>query len=123
MAVFALSGAEGLRDQGVETDQQTFAEKRQHNKDVGAEADCAHGDGAVRKLADHHGVHDGHAHPAEFGEDERKREVNRWAQFAREICKSAGMSVARSLRAERIPSKRWTWKAEEKTERICHRVT
>ena len=57
------------------------AEQSKHDKDVGAEADGAHGGGAVGQVADHHGVDDAHAHPAELGENERKREANRGAQF------------------------------------------
>jgi hypothetical protein len=71
MAVFALAGAKCLRDESVQAQKQTAAEKSEDDENVGAEADSAHGGGAVGQMTDHHGVHDGHAHPAEFGEDER----------------------------------------------------
>ena len=75
MAIFALAGTEGLRDESVEAHEEAAAEKREHDEDIGTEADRAHGRGAVGQAADHHGVDDGHAHPAEFGEDEREREA------------------------------------------------
>ena len=72
MAVFALAGAEGLRDEGVETDKQAAAEEAEDVDEDAAEADGGDGYRAVGKTADHHGVDDGHGHPAEFGEDERE---------------------------------------------------
>ena len=37
--------------------------------------------GAVGKASDKHGVFDGHADPADFGEDEGNGEVESWAKF------------------------------------------
>ncbi len=81
MTVLALTGAESLRHESVESHKQSSAEERQDNEDVGAEAYRAHGGGAIGKMADHHGVHDGHTHPAEFGEHQRQGEVHRGREF------------------------------------------
>jgi len=82
MTVFSVAGTEGLGHQGIEADEETFAEKGEDDEDAGADADGADGLGAIWKAADHHGVHDDHAHPAEFGEDERKGEAQRGRKFA-----------------------------------------
>jgi hypothetical protein len=84
MAVLAVARAEGLGDQGVEADEKTFAEKGEDDEDAGADADGADGLGAIWEAADHHGVHDHHAHPAKFGEDEREGEAERGREFAAE---------------------------------------
>ena len=81
MAIFALACAEGLCDEGIESKKEAFAKKRQHHEDTGAKADGTHGDGTIGEAADHHGVDNGHAHPAEFSEDERKGEPERGAHF------------------------------------------
>ena len=49
-------------------------------KDLG-ERDGAHGGGGVGEAADHHGVDDAHAHPADLGEDEGEREAQHGAEF------------------------------------------
>ncbi len=72
MTVLALTGAERLRNQCVQPNQQSTSK---HGEDVDENSAKAHGrDGhcAVWKAAHHHGVHDGHAHPADFGENERQ---------------------------------------------------
>ena len=84
MAIFAAAGAEGLGDEGVEADEEAFAKEGEDDEEAGADADGADGFGGVRETADHHGVHDDHAHPADFGEDERKGEAKSGAEFAAE---------------------------------------
>ena len=73
--------AESLGHESIEAEEETFTEERQHHEDSGTKADRAHGDRAVGQAADHHGVDDGHAHPAEFSEDQRKGEPERGAHF------------------------------------------
>ena len=84
VAVFALASAEGLGDEGVEADEEAFAEEGEDEEEAGADADGADGFGAVGETADHHGVDDDHAHPADFGEDERKGEAERGTEFVAE---------------------------------------
>ena len=84
VAVFAMAGAEGLRDEGVQADEKAFAEEGEDDEEAGGDADGADGFGGIGKAADHHGVHDDHAHPADFGEDERKSEAEGGAKFAAE---------------------------------------
>src|SRR5215467_2707386 len=81
MAVLALARAKGLRNERVESDEQAVAEKGQHVEQVGADADGTDGAGAVRKMADHHGVHDAHAHPADFGKNQRQSEPDGGTKF------------------------------------------
>lgn len=81
MAIFALAGAEGLRDKRVQSEKKAFAKKGQDHEDGGAKTDGAHGYGGVGQASDHHGVDDGHAHPAEFGKDQRESEAERRADF------------------------------------------
>ena len=81
MAVFAFAGAKGLRDEGVEADQESAAEKGQDVEQVGADADGADGAGAVRQVADHDGVHYAHAHPADFGKNQRQSEPDSGTKF------------------------------------------
>ncbi len=69
MAILAFAGAEGLRDEGIESEQNAEAKERDGDEDVRAESDGSDGSGAVGQASDHHGVHDGHAHPTELGED------------------------------------------------------
>ena len=71
-AVFGVARAEGLRDESVEADEEAFAEEGEYEEQAGTDADGGDGLGAVGKAADKHGVFDGHADPADFGEDERK---------------------------------------------------
>ena len=80
-AVFTSSRAEGLGDQRIEPDEETFAEEGEDEKQAGADADGGDGLGAVGEAADHHGVHDGHTDPADFGEDERDDEVKSGAKL------------------------------------------
>ena len=79
-----MAGAKGLGDKGVEADEETFTKEGEDDEENGDEADGADGLGAVGKAADHHGVHDDHAHPADFGEDEREGEAQGGAEFAAE---------------------------------------
>ena len=84
VAIFAAAGAEGLGDERVQADKEAFTEKGEDDEDAGGDADGADGFGAVRKAADHHGVYDDHAHPTDFGEDEREGQVKSGAKFAAE---------------------------------------
>ena len=93
MAVFAAACAEGLRDQSVEAEKDALAKKREDDEERGAEADGTHGHGRVGQTADHHSVHYGHAHPAEFGEDEREREAECGAHFAEVRLEAGGHGV------------------------------
>ena len=84
MAVLALTGAKRLRDERVQPNQQSCSK---HGEDVDQNSTKAHGsDGhrAVRKAAHHHGVYDGHAHPADFGEDERQGQSQRRSKLGAE---------------------------------------
>src|ERR1700757_2568304 len=84
VAVFATAGAERLRDECVQANEEAFSEEGEDEEEAGTDADRADGFGAVRETADHHGVNDDHAHPADFGEDERKSEVEGRTEFAAE---------------------------------------
>ena len=84
VAVFAAARSEGLGDQGVEADEEAFAEEGEHDEKTGGDADGPDGFGGVGKAADHHGIDEHHAHPADFGEDERKSEAQSGAEFAAE---------------------------------------
>jgi hypothetical protein len=80
-AVLGAAGAEGLGNQGVEADEEAFAKEREDEEEAGADADGGDGLGAVGEAADHHGVHDGHADPADFGEDQGQCQVECGAEF------------------------------------------
>jgi len=84
MAIFATTGAEGLRHESVETDEETFPEKGEDDEEAGTDANGTDGFGAVGEAAHHHGVDDDHAHPADLREDERKSELKRGSEFAAE---------------------------------------
>jgi hypothetical protein len=84
VAIFALASTEGLGHEGVQANEETFTEKGEDDEEAGADADGADGFGAVGKTADHHGVNDGHAHPADFGEDERESEAEGGTEFVAE---------------------------------------
>jgi len=80
-AVFGATSAEGLGNQGVEADEEAFAEEGKDEEEAGADADGGDGLGAVGEAADHHGVHDGHADPTDFGEDEREGQMQSGAKL------------------------------------------
>lgn len=82
MTVLTTAGTESLGNEGVETDKDSFAEKRKNDKQARGDADSSDGFGGVRKAADHHGVDDHHAHPTDLGEDKRKREAESGPEFA-----------------------------------------
>lgn len=82
MAVFTTARAERLRDKRVQADQDAFTEKGEDDEEAGSNADSADGFCRVREAANHHGVHDDHAHPADFGQDERESEAQSGAKFA-----------------------------------------
>jgi hypothetical protein len=80
-AVFRATGAEGLGDQGVEANEETFAKEGEDEEQAGADADGGYGLSAVGEAANHHGVHDGHADPADFGQNERQGQVESGAKL------------------------------------------
>ncbi len=84
VTVFAVAGTEGLRDKRVEADEDAFTTEGENVEEIGADGYGADGHGAVGKAADHHGVDDAHAHPADFGEDEREGEAESGAEFGTE---------------------------------------
>src|SRR5947208_1896547 len=73
---------------------QTAAEESQNIKKVRADAYRADGAGAVGKVADHDGVHDAHAHPADFGKDQRQCKADGGTKF-----------VAKCLDADHVRAK------------------
>src|SRR5437879_13752761 len=70
MAILALPGSEGLRNKSVQSDEKSTAEKGQNVNQNATEADCGNGRRAVGQTPHHHRIHNGHTHPAEFGENE-----------------------------------------------------
>src|SRR5258708_40217207 len=88
MTVVARARPEGLRNERVQSHEQAPTEQTQHDEQVAAQTDGAHAGRAVGESADHHGVHDGHAHPAELRENERNREPQRGTEFGAKCLKS-----------------------------------
>jgi len=84
VAVFTPASAESLRDEGIEADEDAFGEESEDDEEARRNADGADGFSGVRKAADHHGVDNGHGHPADLGEDEGKGEAEGGAEFATE---------------------------------------
>src|ERR1700688_2191699 len=79
MTVLQISGAEGLRYQSVEPQQQAAGENRNRIKYRSAEAyrsDCF-----SANASDKHRVYDAHGHPAEFGQHQRRGHRKHGAQF------------------------------------------
>ena len=66
--------AEGLRDEGVEAEEDAADAEGEGVEDDLGESGGGHGDGRVRQAADHAGVDDGHGHPAELAGDEGRGE-------------------------------------------------
>ena len=91
VAVFATASAEGLGDEGVEANEEAFAEEGEDDEEAGADADSTDGLGAVGQAAHHHGVDDDHAHPADFGKDEGEGQVQSGAKFVAEDGEEGGM--------------------------------
>ncbi len=84
VAVVRTAGAEGLGDEGVQADEESFAEKDEDEIEAGGNADGGDGLGAVSKAADHHGVLDGHGDPANLGQDKWESEIQRGSQLGAE---------------------------------------
>ena len=84
VAVLAVTGTESLRNEGVQTDEEAFAKEGEDDEDAGTDADGTDGFGTVGETANHHGIDDYHAHPADFREDERKGEMKGGAEFVAE---------------------------------------
>ena len=95
MTIFPLTGTERLGDHGVEAHEKSCAEQSEDNEDIGAETDRTHCSGAVGEMADHDGVHDGHAHPAKLGEYQRQGEAHRGRQFFAESFQANHGTVVR----------------------------
>src|ERR1700682_744620 len=95
MTVLTLASSEGLRDVRIQSHEQAAAEESQHDKNVGAQADRAHGGRAVGEAPYHHRIDDGHAHPAELGEDERNSQTQRGAEFT-----ATGLASAHGWRSK-----------------------
>src|SRR3954454_13666066 len=71
MAIFAITSAESLRNEGIQPKQKARTEDRE-----GIESAAANGnrtDCRWAQVADHDGVNDVHRDPAEFGESHRYR--------------------------------------------------
>jgi len=81
VAVVAPAGAEGLGDERVQADQEALAEENEDEKKAGSDADGGDGLGTVGEAANHHGVHDGHGNPADFGEDEGEGQMESGPQL------------------------------------------
>src|SRR5260370_22761392 len=88
MAVFAVACNESLRNKCVQANQKPSAKKRQHVNKNATQANGGDGHGAIGEPPDHHGVDDGHAHPAKFGEHERNGELQGRAEFGAKCLKS-----------------------------------
>src|SRR5260370_28504866 len=108
MTVLTPARSEGLRDERIQSHQQAATKERQHNKNVGAKADGAHGGGAVGEPPDHHSVHYGNAHPAKLGKEEWNGQPQRGAEFGAQCLESNHKCTARgtSLRGTEKRSKR-----------------
>ncbi len=81
VGVVELARAVGLRDVGVEAEQDAADAEGEGVVDDLGECGGGDGDGRVGQVADHDGVDDGHEHPAEFGEDERQGEREHGLDF------------------------------------------
>ena len=103
MAIFALPGAEGLRNERVQANQYAAAKERDNIENAGADADGADGVGAVRLMTDHDGVDDAHGHPPDLGENKGQRQAQGGAHFG-----------AKSLQAEHF-FWRGFWKCKRPT--------
>jgi hypothetical protein len=84
VAILATARAKGLRHQGVQSDEDPFAEESEDDEEARGDADRSDRLSRVGKAADHHGVYNHHAHPADFGKDEWKGEAKGGAEFAAE---------------------------------------
>jgi len=73
VALIEIATAPCLRNEGVETEQQSNAEERWPVIDGVAEAHGSNGDGT--ELADHDEIDDAHGHPAELGQHDGAGEL------------------------------------------------
>ena len=69
VAIVGVAGAVGLRDQGIEPEQQSHPEDGEG--DVERVADAGRADRRRSERRDHHRVDQAHAHPAEFSQHDR----------------------------------------------------
>ena len=88
MAILNLAGAERLRNKSVQAEKKAASKQCEDDEKIRAEADGAHGNRAVRQMANHYRVDDRHAHPAEFCEDKRQRQTDGGSQFDAECLQS-----------------------------------
>ena len=93
MAILNLAGAERLRNKSVQAEKKAASKQRKDDENIRAEADGAHGNRAVRQMANHYRVDDRHAHPAEFREDQRQRQTDGGSQFDAECFQVSSESV------------------------------
>ena len=82
MAILEVAGAERLRDQGVEPEQQPHREDRHADEQRAADADCA--DRFRAEPPHHQRVDHPHRHPAELRHHDRRGEPEHRAEFRSE---------------------------------------
>src|SRR6266702_8820125 len=111
MAIFAPACTQSLRNKRVQANQKPPTKKRQHVNKKATQANGGDGHSAVGQAADHHGIHDGHAHPTEFGEDERNGKPQRGADFGAKCLQSDHGGTIRRMSVsgakERRKQMRW----------------
>ncbi len=73
---FVLLGAEGLRDEGIEAEEDTTDAEAEGVEEDLSEGGGAHGEGGVGEMAEHNGVDQRHGDPAELAGDERQGKVD-----------------------------------------------
>src|SRR5207245_2236817 len=81
VTIFALTGTKGLSDESIEPDKHAAAEKSQDVEEVGTDADGTDGARAIRQVTNHDGIHDAHAHPADFCEHQWQSEPSGGAEL------------------------------------------
>src|SRR6202789_4633334 len=88
----------------MEPAHQAVAEDRGGGEQNAAEADGADGFGAMGLAADHHGIDDGHGHPAEFGEDERDGQTQHGARFFGDVVEEEAFQHGDGMREANLGS-------------------
>ncbi len=91
IGLFVLFGAEGLGDEGVETEEDAADAEAEGVEEDLREGGGAHGEGGVGEMAEHDGVDQRHGDPAELA-----------AMSGRARWTSGGSSLRRSLNLRRI---------------------
>ena len=75
--VFEIFPAIGLRNEGIETEQQPSTKNCNAVVETLSESRSSDGDRTVGQAAYHNGVHDSHAHPTDLGKNKGKRKAER----------------------------------------------